>query len=100
MVKLVINLRSKKVFFSGAALTLMYLIYHINTLTSATFITGWTVLTYYMLITLTAFLYWFPYQFNKELDINIGSDVSTWGVIKDIVLTMLDTINTRTKFNK
>ncbi len=96
MVKLNLNLTNKNVFFTASALSLMYLIYYINVLTASPFITGGQILFYYLLIILTAFLYWFPYQFNSELDSQIGADVSVTDVVKEMFSTILNNVN----FNK
>lgn len=64
--KLTINIRDKRLFFLGSGLTFIYLIYHINVLTSALMISGGDILFYYLLCGIITLLFWTPFQFNRQ----------------------------------
>lgn len=66
MVKLTINLRSKKLFFYTSAIILVYLMYHVTVLMNSIDITGLDIVIYYVLIALVTLCFWVPYEFTDK----------------------------------
>jgi len=66
MARIVINLRSKYLFFGASGLTFMYLLIHINMMTSAIDIFFLDKIAYLILLLFTAGFFWVPYQFNEQ----------------------------------
>ena len=66
MVKITLNLRSKKLFFFISFLGLLFLVYHIHNLTWSIDITGMDKFLYLVIIIFTASMFWIPFQFNEQ----------------------------------
>ena len=66
MVKLSLNLRSKKSFFVLSFFGLMYLIVQINKITSSIDIKGFDIVVFFLIIIYTAGMFWIPYYFNDK----------------------------------
>lgn len=66
MVKLTINLRSKYTFFTISGLILLFLLFYITRMMWSIDLTGLDRLIYFLLIILTTFMFWVPYQFNEQ----------------------------------
>ena len=66
MVKLTLNLRSKKLFFTLSGLSLIFLILHLNKMMLSIDIKAFDIFLVFVIILLTTVTYWIPYQFNEQ----------------------------------
>ncbi len=64
--KLVINLRSKKVFFILSGLGAVFMIYQIGYITSSINIKAIDIIILFLSIVFTSATFWTPYQFNDK----------------------------------
>jgi hypothetical protein len=66
MVKLVINLRNKNIFFFLSFLGLIFMFYQITFITSSIDIKYFDIFILFLSMIFSAAMFWIPYQFNDK----------------------------------